>query len=59
MQGGWFAATAIGNSLVGVTALFWERLPLSAVWAILAGACILSAAFIFSIMKRLEKVAKA
>ncbi len=59
MQGGWFAATAIGNSLVGVTAYFWERLPLWAVWAILAGACILSAAFIFSIMKRLERVAKA
>jgi POT family proton-dependent oligopeptide transporter len=59
MQGGWFAATAVGNSLVGVTAWFWERLPLSAVWAILAGACLLSAAFIFGIMKRLEKVAKA
>ena len=59
MQGGWFAATAVGNSLVGVTAFFWERLPLWAVWAVLAGACILSAAFIFSIMKRLERVAKA
>jgi len=59
MQGGWFAATAVGNSLVGVTAFFWERLPLSAVWAILAGACVLSAAFIFAIMKRLERVAKA
>lgn len=59
MQGGWFAATAVGNSLVGVTAFFWERLPLSVVWAILAGACVLSAAFIFAIMKRLEKVAKA
>lgn len=59
MQGGWFAATAVGNSLVGVTAWFWERFPLWAVWAILAGACILSAAFIFSIMKRLERVAKA
>jgi POT family proton-dependent oligopeptide transporter len=59
MQGGWFAATAVGNSLVGVTAFFWERLPLSVVWGILAGACVLSAAFIFSIMKRLERVAKA
>ncbi len=57
MQGGWFAATAVGNSLVGVTAFFWERLPLWTVWGILAGACILSAAFIFSIMKRLERVA--
>jgi len=59
MQGGWFAATAVGNSLVGVTAWFWMRMPLWAVWAVLAGACVLSAAFIFSIMKRLEKVATA
>jgi len=59
MQGGWFAATAIGNSLVGVTAFFWERLPLAAVWAILAGACLLSAAFIFAVMKRLERAAAA
>jgi POT family proton-dependent oligopeptide transporter len=59
MQGGWFAATAVGNSLVGVTAYFWERLPLSLVWAILAGACLLSAGFIFSVMKRLERAAGA
>lgn len=59
MQGGWFAATAIGNLLVGVTAFFWERLPVSVVWGILVAACLLSAAFIFSIMKRLERVARA
>jgi POT family proton-dependent oligopeptide transporter len=59
MQGGWFAATAVGNSLVGVIAWFWMRVPLWAVWAILVGACLLSAAFIFAIMKRLERVAKA
>jgi len=59
MQGGWFAATAIGNNLVGVIAWFWMRVPLWAVWLILVAACLLSAAFIFSIMKRLERVAKA
>lgn len=59
MQGGWFAATAIGNNLVGVIAWFWMRVPLWAVWAILVAACVLSATFIFSIMKRLERVAKA
>jgi POT family proton-dependent oligopeptide transporter len=59
MQGGWFAATAVGNYLVGVTAYFWERLPLSAVWAVLVVACLLSAGFIFAIMKRLERVANA
>jgi len=59
MQGGWFAATAAGNYLVGVIAWFWMRVPLWAVWAILVGTCLLSAAFMFSIMKRLERVAKA
>jgi POT family proton-dependent oligopeptide transporter len=58
MQGGWFAATAVGNSLVGVIAWFWMRVPLWAVWAILVGACLLSTAFIFSIMKRLERAAR-
>ncbi|MBE0711140.1 MAG: peptide MFS transporter [Candidatus Aminicenantes bacterium] len=59
MQGGWFAATAIGNNLVGVVAWFWMRVPLWSLWTILVVACLLSAAFIFSIMKRLERVARA
>jgi POT family proton-dependent oligopeptide transporter len=59
MQGGWFAATAIGNNLVGFVALFWMRVPLWTVWAILVTACLLSAAFMFSIMKKLERVAAA
>jgi POT family proton-dependent oligopeptide transporter len=59
MQGGWFAATAIGNNLVGVIAWFWMRVPLWAVWAILVTACLLSAAFMFGIMKKLERVSKA
>lgn len=59
MQGGWFAATAIGSNLVGVVALFWMRVPLWSVWAILVGACLLSAVFMFSVMKRLERAAGA
>jgi POT family proton-dependent oligopeptide transporter len=59
MQGGWFAATAVGNYLVGVVAWFWMRVPLWALWTILVAACLLSAAFMFSIMKRLERVARA
>ncbi|HOE13915.1 MAG TPA: peptide MFS transporter [Candidatus Saccharicenans sp.] len=57
MQGGWFAATAIGNYLVGVVGWLWMKLPLWALWSILVVACLLSAAFMFSIMKKLEKVA--
>ncbi|MBM3294633.1 MAG: peptide MFS transporter [Candidatus Aminicenantes bacterium] len=59
MQGGWFAATAIGNQLVGVVAWFWMRVPLWALWTILVAACLLSAGFMFAVMKRLERVSKA
>ncbi|MDR2813623.1 MAG: oligopeptide:H+ symporter [Prevotellaceae bacterium] len=55
MQGGWFASTAIGNLLVGVLGAFWDKLPLVAFWGVLIICCLLSALFIFSIMKRLEK----
>ena len=57
MMGGWFVATAIGNFLVAVPALLWGSLPLYVVWGVLIAVCLLSAIFIFSILKRLEKVA--
>ncbi len=55
MQGGWFAATAIGMNLVGVAGYLWMKVPLSTLWLILVVACLLSATFILSIMKRLER----
>ncbi|HOY72917.1 MAG TPA: MFS transporter, partial [Tenuifilaceae bacterium] len=55
MQGGWLAATAIGNLLVGVIGTFWEKLPLVGFWVILIICCVISGIFIFSVMKRLEK----
>jgi POT family proton-dependent oligopeptide transporter len=55
MQGGWLAATAIGNLLVGVMGSFWDKLPMYAFWGVLIICCLLSAMFIFSIIKRLEK----
>jgi POT family proton-dependent oligopeptide transporter len=58
MQGGWFAATAIGNSLVGVIGGYWNKLELWMLWTILVVCCILSAAFIFSVIKRLELATK-
>ncbi len=57
MMGGWFVATALGNFLVAIPALLWGA-PLVVVWGVLVGVCLVSALFIFSIMKRLEKVAK-
>ena len=59
MQGGWFAATAIGMNLVGLVGYLWMRVPLSALWMILVVACILSAGFMFAVLKKLEKAAGA
>ena len=55
MQGGWLAATAIGNLLVGVMGSLWEKMPMGWFWGVLIICCLLSAAFIFAVMKRLER----
>ncbi len=56
MQGGWLAATAIGNFLVGIAGSMWDKMPLYAFWGMLIVLCLLSALFIFSVMKKLERV---
>ena len=55
MQGGWLAATAIGNLLVGVMGSLWDKMPMGWFWGVLIICCLLSAAFIFAVMKRLER----
>ena len=57
MMGGWFVATALGNFLVSIPSLMWGA-PLTVVWGVLIGICLLAAFFIFAILKRLEAVAK-
>ena len=57
MMGLWFASTAIGNFLVQIPGLLWgANVELVYIWAVLAGICLISALFIFSILKKLEKV---
>jgi POT family proton-dependent oligopeptide transporter len=58
MQGGWLFATALGNKLLFVGSFFWGKLELWQLWAIFVVCCLLSAAFIFSILKRLERATK-
>jgi POT family proton-dependent oligopeptide transporter len=58
MQGGWLLATAVGNKLLFVGSYFWGRLDLWQLWLIFIVCCLVSAAFIFSIMKRLESATK-
>ena len=56
MMGGWFVATAIGNILVSVGGYLRGSLPLWCVWSVFIVLCLISALFMFSIMKKLEKV---
>jgi len=57
MQGGWLAATAIGNKCVAIIGYLWG-IELWIMWGVLVVLCIISGTFIFSIMKKLEAVAK-
>jgi POT family proton-dependent oligopeptide transporter len=58
MMGGWFVATAIGNYLTKIGSKFWGDMPLWGVWTIFIACCLLSAIFMFSVMKKLEDATK-
>jgi POT family proton-dependent oligopeptide transporter len=55
MQGGWLLATAVGNKLLFIGTLLWDKVALSTLWLVFIICCLISATFIFSILKRLEK----
>jgi POT family proton-dependent oligopeptide transporter len=54
MQGGWLGATAIGNKLLFLGSFLWIHAELWQLWSVFVVCCLLSATFIFSILKRLE-----
>ncbi len=56
MMGLWFGATAIGNFLVSIPTMLWGNAHY-VVWGTLTCICLLAAVFIFSIIKKLNKVA--
>lgn len=57
MQGGWLGATAVGNLLLGVGSYLYVRVAIWQLWLVFIVLSLIAAAFIFSIMKKLEKVA--
>ncbi|NMC41026.1 MAG: peptide MFS transporter [Bacteroidales bacterium] len=59
MQGGWLLATAAGNKLLFVGTLLWDRIQLSTLWLVFIICLLLSATFIFSILRRLEKASSS
>ena len=54
MMGMWFVATAFGNFLVQVGGHLWGPLPLWVVWSVFLAVCVVSAIFMFAMMKKLE-----
>jgi Dipeptide/tripeptide permease len=54
MMGGWFLATAAGNLLVQIGGHLWGSLPLWVVWSVFSVLCLISAGFMFALMKKIE-----
>ncbi len=58
MQGLWLCATAVGNQLLFIGAIFYESIPIWATWSIFVAACLISMGTMLFMLKWLERVAK-
>lgn len=58
MQGAWLGATAIGNSLLVIGAVFYTSMSMTATWTVFVVACLISMFTMLGMLKWLEKVAK-
>ena len=58
MQGAWLGATAVGNLFLGIGSYLYERIQIWQVWLVFVVLSLIAAGFIFSIMKKLDKVSK-
>ncbi|WP_153632266.1 hypothetical protein [Prolixibacter sp. SD074] len=58
-RGGWLGATAIGNLIAGLIGKFRDTLELWQFFLILVVMCLVSAAFIFMVLKRLGRASEA
>jgi len=56
MQGGWLGATALGNQMLWVGSYLYERIAIWKVWAVFVVLTLIAAGFIFSMMKKLDRV---
>ena len=58
MQGGWLGATAVGNQLLFIGAIFYESIPIWMTWSVFVVACLISMGTMLAMLKWLERVAK-
>lgn len=58
MQGCWLGATALGNQLLFIGAIFYKSIPISLTWVVFVVACCISMFTMLFMLKWLERVAK-
>lgn len=58
MQGAWLGATAIGNSLLFIGAIFYTSISMASTWMVFVAACLISMFTMLAMIKWLERVAK-
>ncbi|MBQ9467359.1 MAG: peptide MFS transporter [Muribaculaceae bacterium] len=57
-QGLWLGATALGNGLIWLGPLMYNKIPLWMCWSVFLAVCLLSMGVMFSMVNWLEKVTK-
>jgi len=58
MQGAWLGATAAGNSLLFIGAIFYTSISMTATWMVFVVACLISMFTMLGMIKWLERIAK-
>jgi POT family proton-dependent oligopeptide transporter len=58
MQGGWLGATAVGNQLLFIGAIFYQNIPLWITWGLFVVVCLISMTTMLFMLRWLERVSK-
>ena len=58
MQGAWLGATAVGNSLLFIGAIFYTTFSMSTTWMVFVVACLISMFTMLTMVKWLDRIAK-
>ncbi|MGL5681451.1 MAG: peptide MFS transporter [Marinifilaceae bacterium] len=58
MQGCWLGATALGNQLLFIGAIFYSSISIWATWTIFVGACLISMFTMLAMLKWIERISE-
>lgn len=58
MQGAWLGATAVGNQLLFIGAIFYETIPIWMTWGVFVAVCLISMTVMFAMLRWLNRITK-